>query len=151
MVLQRNIEGAADVGKFRRPDIPEPPREAHGAEIFVKNGRLVAPFTARCKDATVKRGVMRGNKIDPVKQRRYFGPEFPEVGLIGNIIPGDSMQPGELKGVPRGSDERIVFPDYVAFFRHHQCNCTGAVAAVVGGLEVDGDETVEVDGRCCFL
>ena len=78
MVLEPDVEMAADVRQFRRADVPQPPRKLHGAYIFVKRRPVAVPVATRMQDAPVEGGVVRGDKIHIVKKVPHCGPEIAE-------------------------------------------------------------------------
>jgi hypothetical protein len=99
--------------------------------------RLAATFM---KNASVKRGIVGGNKVYASKLLPNFPPDFTERWFIPNITPGYSVQIRKDKFLPGRSNQGIFFANDAAFFRNDNCYGARAITAIVRGFEVQGRE-----------
>jgi hypothetical protein len=71
---------------------------------------------------------------------RNLRPDFSKSWFVLYVLPGDPVNICEDKFSPRGANQPTMLGYYFLFFDSHQSERAGAIPAVVGGLEVEGDE-----------
>jgi hypothetical protein len=80
-------------------------------------------------------------------QGRQLGPDGAEPGLLGDVLPGDAVQPGEPEAAARRPDQAVADGADAAALDRDQPERAGAVRPGVGRLEVDRDQLSAVSTR----
>ena len=144
---ERDVQVPADMREGRRPQVPGPASELHGAAP--RQGWPGTPrgVTAGMKDAAVKRGVVRRQEVGAFEKFLALTPDDVEQRLSGNIPPGDPVDVGPQKLPPRRSNPPAESTRDLTALDANQGDRARAVPTVVRGLEVDGDEHAVVGER----
>lgn len=140
VMAQIDAKMVAHIGQSGRVDIPLRPGQLDGANERRLRRRQVVGITTGAEHAFVERGVMRGQKRDPLKLVHHPGPDGIEPRRILHVVPRQAMNIGEGE-FPRGWTNPLVQATHNApVLNNDDPQRAGAVPAVIGGLEVNGGE-----------
>src|SRR6185295_2820605 len=130
----------ADVREIRRTDAERLPCQTHRADEWLAWTLHFGSVAAGKQHVAVETGVMRGDEFHARQEFAEFPPGDLERRLAFDYLPRDSMDLREME-LPARRAQKLVAPlDDASGLDAHQPNGAGAVAAGVGGLEIDGDE-----------
>ena len=140
VMLERNLQMLADKIEFVRRQAPGLPRQLHRATKRQRRHRQARRITARLQNAFIKRSIVRDEMVGTVPifvQRR---PDFAKRGRTFDVFPFNAVNVGELKPRARRTNQGVGFGDDLVVLDAHERNRTGAVGAVISGLEIYGNE-----------
>ena len=83
---------------------------------------------------------MRHEKVGPLEHLRQLGPDLAKGRSLPDVLPGEAVDLREHDARARRADQPGGASDDVIAFDAHEPEGARAVAAVVGGLEVERDE-----------
>ena len=138
VVFERNVQVPANIRKRCGPQIPQIPREFHGA----KEGEIGQFETVHratgLQNGTIERSVMGSEKADVLQQGSERRPQFAERLLSGHIFPGNAVNIGEPEFAP-GRAYQAANPFHDTVFPHDdQRHRARAVARVARRFKIDG-------------
>lgn len=140
VMLEGNLQMLTDEIEFVRRQAPRLPRQFHRATKRQRGHRQARCVTARLQDAFIKRGIVRDEMICAVPILRQRRPDFAERGRVFDVLPFDTVDVGELKPRARRTNQGVGFGNDLIVLDPHERDRTSAVRAVIGGLEIYGNE-----------
>lgn len=140
-MIQRDAETPADVRQRRRVDPPLAPRQLHRADEGLPGSRDAVPGATGMEDASVEWRVVSGDVLCTVDPRTESRPELAEGRRTAHVLPTESVDPGESEIRRRRPNQKRSRYFYLAFPAHDDAHRARAVPAVIGGLEINGDES----------
>ena len=141
VMTQRDAEPPADIRQRRRVDSPLFPRQLHRADERLPGSLDTIGGATGVKDASVERRVVSSDELRALKPRTESRPEFTEGGSMANVLPSESVNPGESELLRRRPNQKRPRHLDLALAAHDETHRTRTVPAVIGGLEIDGDES----------
>ncbi len=140
MVFQGDSQVPAHVGKLCWVELPDNPRQLHGAEELPAGRFDVFATAAGQKHRPVEFRVVRGDEVEAIGRRLNCRPQLTERGFAPNPSPCDAVESRELECLSgRANVEVNSAPDDSAFDPDHS-NGASTVEPLIRNLEVDRGE-----------
>ena len=140
MVVERDPELAADVGKFGLVDAPCPPGNLHRAAKRQRRRRDAVARAAGVKHAPVERGVVGRQKLRALDEGLDPRPERSEVVRPRHVFPGQPVDIGEPEFLGRRPDEVNRRINNRSAHHFDKADGAGAVLPIIRRLEIDRDK-----------
>ena len=149
-MAQRDAEPPADIRQCRRIDPPLLPRQLHRADERLPGSLDAIGGATGVEDASVERRVVSSDELRALDPGTESRPEFAEGGRMANVLPTKSVNPGKTELRRRRTNQKRPRHLDLALAAHDETHRTRTVPAVIGGLEIDGDESAHAFKIRCW-